>query len=470
MDRPPSITANSSPVAPELHRRGRRSDRLSGFPRGGEAPFPMSTPHDPTAAPAGSTTPDAERARRSPRWFPFLRWPLMRYRDEVDLTPPNGFLDDHVQKSDFSLRLQRYWWAARKLGDESAAADQGSFVVVDLGCERGWLRRFTPQRASIVWIGLDGNVSHPSLSVSGYDRVIACNFDEPLPLSDASADAVVSLHVFEHLPNPERTLAEVARILKPGGCFLAGSPTGPGPVSWIRTRMLRARAEAGRNRHWGHLQKLSPAGWHALCSEAGLTPEFVTGSHLIRRTGASLENRPWWIRLNQLWGALFPSLGQEVYLSARKLRDAPGRVRGWWSRLWLNSDWLAPVACLVLLATVVLGPLGGAASFADEIAAHQDGNDVFVLCSMVEPSVERRNRALDVIGDVALLKEVFAEAASRQKDLHVIVEEEDLDAYRSHALGGVLRVADRWIEGDRVFVVLSKEAKEPFLSGYGPNR
>lgn len=430
----------------------------------------MSTPQDQATVSAAPTTSRPERRQRSPRWFPFLRWPLMRYRDEVDLTPPNGFLEDHVGKSDFSLRLQRYWWAARKLGDESAAVEDGAFVVVDLGCERGWLRRFTPERNAIVWIGLDGNVSHPSLAVSGYDRVIECNFDEPLPLPDASADAVVSLHVFEHLPNPQRTLAEVARILKPGGCFLAGSPTGPGPVSWIRTRMLRARAEAGRNRHWGHLQKLSPAGWHALCSDAGLTPEFVTGSHLIRRTGAGLENRPWWIRLNQLWGALFPSLGQEVYLSARKLRAAPGRLRGWWSRLWLHSDWLAPAACLLFLAAAVLGPLGATQSLADEIAAHQDGNDVFVLCSMIEPSVERSNRSLDVIGDVAHLKEIFADAARRETDLHVIVEEEDLDAYRAHALGGVLRVADRWVDGGTAFVVLSKEAKEPLLSGYGPSR
>jgi hypothetical protein len=218
------------------------------------------------------------------------------------------------------------------------------------------------------------------------------------------------------------------------------------------------------------LQKLSPAGWHALCSDAGLTPEFVTGSHLIRRTGAQLENRSWWIRLNQLWGAMFPSLGQEVYLSARKLRAAPGVIRGWWSRLWLHADWLAPVACLALVAMTVIAPLRSSASFADEIAAHQDGNDIFVLCSMVEASVERSNRSLDVIADVATLKDVFAEAASRDADLHVIVEEEDIEAYRSHALAGKLRVAGRWTEGDSAFVVLSKETKEPPLSGYEAGR
>ena len=37
-------------------------------------------------------------------------------------------------------------------------------------------------------------------------------------------DAVVLWHVLEHVPCPQRTLAEVARILRPGGLFLAGVP------------------------------------------------------------------------------------------------------------------------------------------------------------------------------------------------------------------------------------------------------
>lgn len=45
-----------------------------------------------------------------------------------------------------------------------------------------------------------------------------------LPYDSAFFDLVVSFSVFEHLPEYRRALAEVARVLKPGGLFLLGMP------------------------------------------------------------------------------------------------------------------------------------------------------------------------------------------------------------------------------------------------------
>lgn len=44
-----------------------------------------------------------------------------------------------------------------------------------------------------------------------------------LPLPPSSCDAVVGVHVFHLLPAWRRALAEVARVLRPGGCLLAGA-------------------------------------------------------------------------------------------------------------------------------------------------------------------------------------------------------------------------------------------------------
>lgn len=41
-----------------------------------------------------------------------------------------------------------------------------------------------------------------------------------LPLEDKEADAVYCISVLEHIPSPEKTIKEIARILKPGGHFV----------------------------------------------------------------------------------------------------------------------------------------------------------------------------------------------------------------------------------------------------------
>jgi demethylmenaquinone methyltransferase/2-methoxy-6-polyprenyl-1,4-benzoquinol methylase len=38
-----------------------------------------------------------------------------------------------------------------------------------------------------------------------------------LPYDDQSFDVVMAAHVLEHLPDPQRALAEMVRVLKPGG-------------------------------------------------------------------------------------------------------------------------------------------------------------------------------------------------------------------------------------------------------------
>ncbi len=47
---------------------------------------------------------------------------------------------------------------------------------------------------------------------------------EALPCASASFDVVVADNVLEHLERPERVFAEVARVLAPGGVFLAKTP------------------------------------------------------------------------------------------------------------------------------------------------------------------------------------------------------------------------------------------------------
>ena len=47
---------------------------------------------------------------------------------------------------------------------------------------------------------------------------------DALPMADGSVDAILSSQVIEHLPDPEKAIAEAARVLKPGGLLFLSYP------------------------------------------------------------------------------------------------------------------------------------------------------------------------------------------------------------------------------------------------------
>lgn len=59
---------------------------------------------------------------------------------------------------------------------------------------------------------------------------------DPLPFADGSFDVVVSLEVIEFTPQPERTLRELVRVLRPGGTLLVTNRVGrEAPLIFGRT-------------------------------------------------------------------------------------------------------------------------------------------------------------------------------------------------------------------------------------------
>ena len=65
-----------------------------------------------------------------------------------------------------------------------------------------------------------------------------------LPFADASFESVFVRDLLHHVPEPRRVLAEVARVLVPGGPFCLLEPNGRNPLIWLQTRLVAAEAGA----------------------------------------------------------------------------------------------------------------------------------------------------------------------------------------------------------------------------------
>lgn len=168
--------------------------------------------------------------------------------------------------------------------------------VLDLGCGDGrsvdLFRRYQP---SVEWTGVDIEGS-PEVNTRTRSDAAFCSYDgEHLPFAGGAFDLVYANQVFEHVRKPEAVLAEVTRVLVPGGSFV-------GSVSSLEPY------------HSLSIWCYTPYGWWTLLRDAGLEPRElrpgIDGIALIRRhfMGRPKEAREWFVRspLNEeidAWGA-----------------------------------------------------------------------------------------------------------------------------------------------------------------------
>ena len=234
-----------------------------------------------------------------------------------EIRKPDFPFSEELKKTKYPVRAFRYWWMHCVIQEELKRLDRPA-VIADVGCDRGIIKRFMPLIENTRWLGLDIDTNREGIALAKYDELLRCNFDEGIPLSDSAVDIAVCSHVLEHLPRPEFTVGEIARILRPGGMLLVGVPVTPRFIAHFRERQFVKELAAGKRKLGQHINVFWVNRLRRLAEESGLQVEFLTGTALIRKKGSRLENYAFWIRLNQVWAALFPALGQELCVQIRK--------------------------------------------------------------------------------------------------------------------------------------------------------
>ncbi|HET6832086.1 MAG TPA: class I SAM-dependent methyltransferase [Solirubrobacterales bacterium] len=93
----------------------------------------------------------------------------------------------------------------------------GSGRVLDLGCGVGHSYHLLEPRTTV---GVDVDAE----ALAGQDRETVVADMRELPFGDAAFTAVLSVHSLEHVPDPDRVVAEAARVIEPGGVVVFVTP------------------------------------------------------------------------------------------------------------------------------------------------------------------------------------------------------------------------------------------------------
>jgi SAM-dependent methyltransferase len=105
--------------------------------------------------------------------------------------------------------------------------------VVDLGCGSGVFTGLLDQKGYDA-SGLDISAKQVAIARAKYPNLKFFEGDvEKLPFPAATFDGVLLSGVVHHLPDPSHCAAEVHRILKLGGRFVAFDPNRRNPFMWL---------------------------------------------------------------------------------------------------------------------------------------------------------------------------------------------------------------------------------------------
>jgi len=137
--------------------------------------------------------------------------------------------------------------------------------VLDLGCGIGHTIRLFP--ASYTKVGVDYSFSSLALARQQLPQNVSLVSADggQLPFADQTFDLVACLEVLEHLEDDAKAVAEIARVLRPGGALIASVPN---HYYFPEYRQLMG--------HWRHY---TPESFQGLLSRFGLVISCYLNEH-----------------------------------------------------------------------------------------------------------------------------------------------------------------------------------------------
>lgn len=151
-----------------------------------------------------------------------------------------------------------------------------SMRVLDVGCGTGLNARILRDMGHTV-VGTDlSPVAIERLKEAGFEGYV-CDVPAGLPFESGSFDLVYASEVIEHIGDTEGFLAELARVLKPGGMLMLSTPNSAFWPFRILGLLGRTPTEV---QHPGHLRFFSKRSLTDAIADAGFADISTSARHI----------------------------------------------------------------------------------------------------------------------------------------------------------------------------------------------
>jgi SAM-dependent methyltransferase len=209
--------------------------------------------------------------------------------ERVQQAPPEfafDYEDERTVEGRGEVQVDTHDLAALRLERCLAALAGATGALLEIGCGAGRnLRAFRRYRPDLVLHGVDLSQIALDEARRAGGRITYTPGDAlHLPYPDHSFDIVVLFDLLEHVPDVGRAVAEIARVLKPGGRFHGFVPCEGNAHTFFATlrRSRRFPIHRWKRDHIGHIQILTTGELAQIFVRQGFTVTDLTYSfHLM---------------------------------------------------------------------------------------------------------------------------------------------------------------------------------------------
>lgn len=172
------------------------------------------------------------------------------------------YFSSHTYANVSFAKYSQYWWSNRFFAILARRYAPDGGRLLEIGSGLGHLVAQLEDRFQTFGVDVNHWAVKASLPVVKQTQLQVASAQD-LPFSDSSFNVVIIKHIVEHLPEPQKAIQEISRVLAPGGILVLATPNlGSLLRPWKGTKWIGYQDPT-------HISLKPPEEWLALIRGAG---------------------------------------------------------------------------------------------------------------------------------------------------------------------------------------------------------